>query len=247
MIAFCISLSVISPVFAEETDIIVPSEEIAETVTEDESAKAEIGYDEKETYEESICEEDINEPEEIEPETIKMFLCATAHSFTGHVWLYFENHTSEDLPLGYATLKSGASMTAGSLRNTRKNHGGTYYNGEAFMVKDPEKLQKHTTSIEMDITKEQLEKVSEEIKSRNLYILIGWNCGNFACKVWNSVSDKHIVHFVFPAFTILSMLIHGAIKGEVLLKKPDISEVFKQNKDGIIQADEKSFRISCIG
>ncbi len=224
----CIVFSAALPAFAEYTE--PPADET--TVSEEDVTPA---------------DEDDEEDTDPDREVVSMYLCATANSLTGHVWLYFENLTDSDLPLGYAVLKANSFMSVGSLRNTRKNHGGTYYNGEAFMAKNPEKLKEHTTSIKMNLTEEQLKTVSEEIKSHNLYILVGWNCGNFACKVWNSVSDEHVVHIVFPVFTILSMLIHGGEKGTVLMKHPDISEVFKQTKDGIIQADAKSFRISCIG
>lgn len=214
-------------------------------------------YDDEEPADEGTSEtgEPIEpaEPEEPvlpeEEETVMtMYLCATAHSFSGHVWLYFTNETDISLPLGYGTLEAGKSMSVGSLRNTRKDGGGTYYNGEAYMAKDLDKLREHTTTLKKELTMAELDRVNEEIRSRNLYILIGWNCGNFACKVWNSLDDTpHVTHIVFPMFTILSMLIRGAVKGELLMERPTDDEIFKQTKDGAYKADPKSFRTSCVG
>lgn len=202
------------------------------------------------TEAEEIIEDETDEPTEPSDDDIvmTMYLCATANSFTGHVWLYFTNESEFTLPLGYITLAPGKSMSVGSLRNTRKDGGGTYYNGEAYMTKDLVKLQKHTTSLKTELTMAELRTVNEVIKSHNLYILIGWNCGNFACKVWNSLdSTPHVTHIVFPMFTILSMLIRGAVKGDVLMDRPSDDEIFKQKKDHAEAANPKSFRTTCVG
>lgn len=226
ILILCITLSLSVPAFAEES---IPSD--------GETSETEVIPEEPEISEPS--DDDI---------VMTMYLCATANSFTGHVWLYFVNESQFTLPLGYVTLAPGKSMSVGSLRNTRKDGGGTYYNGEAYMAKDLEKLQKHTTSLKTELTMSELREVNEVIKSHNLYILIGWNCGNFACKVWNSLGDTpHVTHMVFPMFTILSMLIRGAVKGELLMERPTDEEIFKQKKDHAEQANPKSFRNTCVG
>lgn len=184
---------------------------------------------------------------EEDKDLVTMYLCATANSLTGHLWLYFTNLTDYTLEIGYVQLKPHESMAVGSLPNSLYDGGGTYYNAENYMASDPETVKNHTTSMKINLDAEQLSSVSEQIKSKNYYNLITYNCGNFATDIWNSVSDKHIVHIIFPALTILIMRLHGAEKGALYMVRPNISEVFKQTDSGVIPANEKSFTISYVG
>lgn len=187
--------------------------------------------------------EDISDDEEV----AVMYLCATANSLTGHVWLYFVNTVDCDIPLGYVSLHPGEGMSAGSLRNTRADGGGTYYNGEAMMASDLDKVCRHTHSLEMKLTKAQLEKVNRKIKSMNGYNIIFWNCGCFATQVWNCVSDKDVVHIVLPVFTIVNMCMLGAKKGVLRMQDTSLDRAFKQSKNGAYNASADSFRQSCVG
>lgn len=179
-----------------------------------------------------------------------MYLCATANSFTGHVWLYFENLTDGDLRLGYVTMMPHEGMSVGSLGVLHRDGAGVYYNSEVMMGTldhNLDKVQRHTYSLKMNLTKEQFEKVSEKIKSHNFYELIVWNCGSFATTVWNSVSKKKIVHIIFPALTVLNMIIHGAEHGTLRMKESSIDRAFKQRKGYAEPAHTASFVWSCIG
>ena len=178
---------------------------------------------------------------------VTMYICATANSLTGHIWLYFENLTECDVPIGYTMLAPHKGMSVGSLRNTRKDGGGTYYNGEAMMASLKGKLDKvrdHTYTLKMDLTLDQLNTVNGKIKSKNAYEMIFYNCGVFATSVWNSVSSKKVVHIVLPIFTILNMSILGAKRGELRMQDPDVA--YKQTDDGCYVADNKSFKLSCV-
>lgn len=189
-----------------------------------------------------------NEPEG----RVIMYLCATAHSFTGHVWLYFINNTDKTVTIGYVDLQPGQEMSVGSLRNTRKDGGGTYYNGEAMMAAMDGKLDslcEHTTSLKMNLNDEQIDIVSEKIKATNTYELIFCNCGIFAARVWNSVAPNKVVHIVFPVITIFFMNIAGAEKGAVRMKGPldeDGIKPLKQNSTGVHEASPDSFNLSCV-
>lgn len=174
-----------------------------------------------------------------------MYLCATANSLTGHVWLYFDNIGDETINVGYVELDPGEQTSVGSLRNTRTDGGGTYYNGEAYMSKNIETTGKHTTYLSMALTGEQLEIVNNQIMKRNSYNLIVWNCGNFATAVWNSVSPHKIIHITFPVFTIFQMLLHGAKKG-LTMTRPEIEDCYKQVGEGVICANSSSFNSSCV-
>lgn len=187
----------------------------------------------------AIWEEDENSPVAI------MYLCATANSLTGHVWLYFDNISDETINIGYVELEPGKKISVGSLRNTRTDGGGTYYNGEAYMSKNIEKTGKHTTYLSIVLNSKQLETVNDQIKKRNSYNLIVWNCGNFAASVWNSVSPHKIIHITFPVFTILQMLLHGAKKGLTMIR-PEIEDCYKQVEGGIKIANSSSFKSSCV-
>lgn len=197
--------------------------------------------------------EELQEPEEVDgPEIFDpmkpvavMYLCATARSLTGHVWLYFENISNEDICVGYITLAPGEQTSVGSLRNSRTDGGGTYYNGEAFMAKNIDVTGRHTTYLSMELNASQLSVVSEQIKKRNTYNIFFWNCGNFAAAVWNSVTPYTIVHICLPVFTILQMKLHGAQKG-FTMNRPSIDKCFKQVGDGVVPASADSFKSSCV-
>lgn len=179
---------------------------------------------------------------------VRVYLCATANSLTGHIWLYFINLTEYELPLGYVTLQPYEEMSVGSLRNTRKDGGGTYYNGEAYMADDLIKLNKKTTSLSMTLNYEQLLTIGEEIKDHNSYFMLGNNCGDFACKCWNSVApkNKRITNILVPAPTIVLMKTKGGKTGQIMMKRPDITRCFKQVDNGVREANAKSFKSSCV-
>lgn len=178
----------------------------------------------------------------------KVYLCTTLNSLTGHIWLYFVNVTPYKLPLGYIYLDPYEEMSVGSLRNSRKDGGGTYYNGEAFMANDLASVCKHTTSISMDINYDQLITIGNKIKSKNSYILLGNNCGDFACACWNTIAPagKKVINILVPLFTIINVQIAGGRKGQIEMKRPDISRVFKQVTNGVRQAVPESFKSSCV-
>lgn len=179
---------------------------------------------------------------------VKVYLCATISSLTGHIWLYFVNLTPYELPLGYVTLKPYEEMSVGSLRNTRTDGGGTYYNGEAYMADSLVGVRQNTVSTSMDLTYSQLLTIGSKIKSKNSYIILGNNCGDFACACWNSVAPvgKKVVNILVPIFTIIGVFMAGGVKGQVEMKRPDISRVFKQTNNGVKQATASSFNASCV-
>lgn len=178
----------------------------------------------------------------------RVYLCTTVASLFGHVWLYFINLTPYELPLGYVTLQPYEEMSVGSLRNSRTDGGGTYYNGEAYMAGDLNKVCKNTVSSSMEISYDQLLTMGNKIKSRNSYIVFGNNCGDFACSVWNTVAPagKKVVNILVPWFTILVHRMAGGRNGQIKMKRPDISRCFKQVSGGVKQAHASSFNTSCV-
>ena len=224
--------------FAEET----PETEISENE----------GGETPETPDEPEIPDEPDVPDEPAPSlddyeyVATMYICSTAHSFTGHVWLYFVNLTECEIPVGNIMLKPKEEMSVGSIGYFRKGGGGTYYNAEAKMAdqKGLDKVCEHTNSLKMDLTLDQLKKANEKIKSLDFYSYIFWNCGCFATQVWNAVSDKDIVHIVLPVFTVLNMRILGAQKGELKMQK--VENVYKQTKDGYEDLGNHTFNSLCV-
>lgn len=195
-----------------------------------------------------VTEAETAAPEKADPneKVANMYLCATAKSLSGHVWLYFENTTDHDIQVGYITLAPGKATSVGSLRNSRTDGGGTYYNGEARMANGKSSVKAATISLKEELTAKELEEVSKGIKGRNAYNVLWNNCGNFAANVWNRVSNKKIVHVFLPILTIFEMLIMGGRFGAVDMDNPNISECYKQVSNGVKQADASSFSMSCV-
>lgn len=261
LLALLTAMSIGTAAIAAENEQVITNDSVyAYDVSE--GTDYSVGF--SETENDSVCEsvENISDNDEVkadesgndpdcfifkdpdEPVAI-MYLCATAHSLTGHVWLYFENTSDEDIKVGYVTLAPGEKTSVGSLRNTRTNGGGTYYNGEAYMSKNIDVTGEHTTYLSMNLDKSQLETVSGQIKKRNMYNMLFWNCGNFATAVWNSVSTHHFVHICFPVFTIMQMAVCGAKKG-FTMSRPSIDKCFKQTENGVVPAQASSFNTTCV-
>ena len=195
---------------------------------------------------EANIEEDISYITDSDDVVAYMYICATAKSLTGHVWLYFENVSDHDINVGYVTLGAGETTSVGSLRNSRTDGGGTYYNGEAYMANGKSSVTNATISLKEELTEAELEKVSDAIESKNSYNIFFNNCGNFATSVWNKVSDKKMFHACFPIITIMEMIAYGGIFGRVDMNSPDIADCYKQVSGGVKEAEASSFNLSCV-
>ena len=253
ILALLISMLTYATAFAYEEEIydgslsydiadVMEDSEYENTLDEDAEADTTI----PETPE--VPEAEIAAPEKADPneKVANMYICATAKSLSGHVWLYFENTTDHDIQVGYITLAPGKATSVGSLRNSRTDGGGTYYNGEARMANGKSSVKNATISLKEELTASELKKVNSAIKGRNAYNVLWNNCGNFAAFVWNQVSNKKIIHVFLPVFTILEMMIMGGRFGAVDMDNPNLSECYKQVSNGVKQANASSFSMSCV-
>lgn len=136
--------------------------------------------------------------DEIPGETIvgKLYIC-TQQRGLGHAWIYVESCFNGDMPVGCYTLKPYQGVSMGTFALTRSDGIGLYYNVEAYCGN--KFGMKNKSRLETEITKDQLIKANKEIKGWNYWDFY-FNCTFFAAKVWNSVSSKKIVPFVFPFF-----------------------------------------------
>lgn len=166
---------------------------------------------------------------------VKMYYCVSFR----HVWLYFENLCDFEVPLGYVTLAPHECMSVGSLSYLRPNGPGTYYNAEAYFATSG--TPSGTCSINMNLNHSELERVNEVIRSLNFYLFTFWNCGVFASLVWNSVSSSPILHFIFPALTMVEVLIAGGSFGTPVMADVPAERVYKQVSGGVEQANTGAF------
>lgn len=201
----------------------------------------------------AMDEEEPTEPETPDPEdpavpdenapVAELYLC-TRYVLMGHVWIYVENLKEpvidEDgtvvddgsIKVGCYTCPSGKGVSVGTALMSRANGMGNYYNVESYMLKG--KNLKNIDYVKMQLTQTQLEKVNKTILKSNQWTPFT-NCGFFACRVWNSVSDRHIAYGVFPFITSFS-IIDKRTKEEknetISFKEPSRDEVFKQKGKG---------------
>lgn len=153
-----------------------------------------------------IQEDEQQEQEKQETQYVaKMYICSRI-IILGHVWLYFENLTDENITIGCYNLEPEQGVSVGTFLFTRYNGGGIYYNIETYC--GHKHSLKRTVSQSMMLTKEQLEKVNKKILASNSWTPFT-NCGLFATKVWNSVSDRHIPYAVFPILTKIAIKRHN--------------------------------------
>lgn len=192
-------------------------------------------------------DEESAEPEVVEPEedavVAELYICVR-YVLVGHVWIYVENLKEpvidEDgtviddgsITVGCYTCPSGKGVTVGTDFVTRTNGAGNYYNVEAYMLQG--KNHKNIDYVKMPLTQKQLDTVNKKILKSNQWTPFT-NCGFFACKVWNSVSDRHIAYGLFPfitSFSIMSKRTKEEKKEVISFKEASKDEVFKQKGKG---------------
>lgn len=186
--------------------------------------------------EEKDTDTDFSEPEspiinfsEVSDDTIvaKMYIC-TQQVGLGHAWIYIESNFNGDMPVGCYTLKPYQGVSIGTFFISRSDGPGLYYNVEAYCAN--KYGLKNESSLEMDITKEQLLKVSKRIKQWNYWDLY-FNCTFFAAEIWNCVAKEKIVPILFPFFVKWQILAHGG-KREIVMKNVEPTDCYKQRGVG---------------
>lgn len=169
----------------------------------------------------------------------RMYIC-TQVVFLGHSWIYIESTFDGEIPVGCYTMKPFGSVSVGTFLFSRRDGMGVYYNVERYCAN--EYGLKGQAWLGMDITKDDIEKVSKEIKSWNYWDPY-FNCTFFAAKVWNSVSDKFIMPMMFPIFIKAQTQTKGGNKN-IVMQDVEPEECFKQKKTGnnayLVQVKESS-------
>ena len=76
-----------------------------------------------------------------------------------------------------------------------------------------------------------MEKVSAAVARTNLWLPIGFNCTDFAVRVWNAGGGAFIMPLVFPVLIKAQILMHGN-RGGVNMYNPPRDHVYKQAGTG---------------
>lgn len=169
----------------------------------------------------------------------RMYIC-TQQVGLGHAWIYIESNFNGDMPVGCYTLKPYQGVSVGTFCFSRSDGPGVYYNIEAYCAN--RWGLKNESSLGMDITKDQLIKVSKRIKQWNYWDFY-FNCTFFAAEVWNCVSSKKIIPLMFPVLEKMQILILGGSR-EVNMKNVEKTDCYKQkgwnSNARLVQASDKS-------
>ena len=153
----------------------------------------------------------------------RMYICTQAVGL-GHAWIYIESDFNGDMPIGCYTLKPYQGVSMGTFALSRSDGPGLYYNIESYCAN--EWGLKNQSWLGMDITKDQLVKVSNRIKQWNYWDLY-FNCTFFAAEIWNCVSSKKMIPILFPFIIKWQILMHGGNR-DVVLKEVDRNDCYKQ-------------------
>lgn len=157
----------------------------------------------------------------------KMYIC-TQIVFLGHSWIYIESTFDGEIPVGCYTMKPFGSVSVGTFLFSRADGMGVYYNVERYCAN--EYGLKGQVWLGEDITKDDIETISREIKNWNYWDLY-FNCTFFASKVWNSVSNKFMMPLMFPIFTKAQTKIQGG-NSDVIMQNVEREDCYKQKKSG---------------
>ena len=177
--------------------------------------------------------------EESEEPVVMLYLCERmTEKMFGHIWVYFENLTDEELTVGYYTLPPKQGVSAGTFLLNAKDGAGVYYNAEAYSVATYGIS--GIWSLSTPMTRSQLDKASKRIRTSNYWIPFINDCAEFAFKVWNCSSAKpKLISLVIPYLSRLEVkMLYDDISEDLVMYSPTPDQVFRQKFDGIEQASE---------
>lgn len=157
----------------------------------------------------------------------RMYICFQ-QAIGGHAWIYIESDFNGEMPVGCYTLEPYGGVSVGTFATTRSDGIGVYYNVEAYCAETYGL--KNKAWLGTELTKDQLLKANKAILNTNHWDPF-FNCTYFAAKVWNRVSSKKIVPFLFPFVIRWQILAKGGTK-DLEMKPVTAEQCFKQKKRG---------------
>lgn len=247
-IALCVPVTAVCAYGAEETTaadgaVFAFAEEITAVVEENSSAAQEnaegdalpeepmliSGQEEEEGEEGGEPETPVYNPDYV----ADLYLMSNASGFPslGHVWIYIENKSPNDIQVGCYTCPAGEGVSVGCFALTRSDGAGVYYNIESYCANlFPEKL-KSCFHMVTPMNEEQLAKVSNYILHANWWDPMVVNCVFFALTCWNKAGGRYMFPWrMFPFFAKIAIKRMG--EPGVDMFDPGRDRVFKQRGSG---------------
>ncbi len=161
----------------------------------------------------------------------KLYLCHRWSGFPslGHMWVYIENLSGKPIQVGLYKVPAKQGVSVGNFGLTRADGNGTYYNVEAYCGNHYSLSGMISNST--DLTQDELNAISTEIRNHNRWAFFGSNCSDFAVRIWSLGGGELIISYVLPVFSKWQMLLHGN-EGYVKMTNVSASQVKKQVGEG---------------
>ena len=234
ILAFAVLICTVLVVKAEDgTDNPVFSQNFATYDSEDTVT------DETDTAVPTDDSDDDDTDEATDEPVVKLYLCERmTEKMFGHIWVYFENLTDEELTVGYYTLPPGQGVSAGTFLLNASDGVGVYYNAEAYSVSNYGIS--GIWSLSTTMTRSQLDKASKRVRTSNYWMPFINDCAEFAFKVWNCSSEKpKLISLVIPYLSRLEVkMLYDDISEDLVMYSPSPEQVCRQRYHGIEQASE---------
>ncbi len=163
----------------------------------------------------------------------RIYLCSTAYVFpvAGHVWIYVENLTDKPFKVGLHTAKPGEGVSVSTNSFSVEDGWGIYYNLENYRQGTKYKPEDIWT-ICKDLTRAELNSLSDYLANRpNMWSWI-FNCTYFACKVWNDNTNSHLMTLGIPGLAHMQVILSGGRRGRLVLSDVEPYEVKRQVGSG---------------
>ena len=181
---------------------------------------------------EAVTEEVISEPSDDEI-VATLYLCSniTVWPIVGHSWIYVKNHSSEAIDVGYYNgVESGEGVSVGAFSFSVWDGWGIYYNLEAYRERNNDNY----LYVSRDMTRSDLDKLNNALKSYPNYWGIIGNCATFSFSMWNAVTGSAYFSLLIPAITHFTVLLMGGKSGEQIMTSVDKSEIKRQSDGKLI-------------
>jgi len=151
-------------------------------------------------------------------------------NITGHVWLYIENKSAQELKLGHYFLPAGEGVSVSLLSFSCSDGWGIYYNVESYC--NNTFSNRGAYSLTEDLDAKEFEKISSYIEGYSNHWDPVFNCMFFAFTAWNKVSSKKLIPLVLPIFGQIQMMLYGAESNSLDMYYPSADRVYRQRGFG---------------
>lgn len=179
-------------------------------------------------------EEENSLPQEANNDEIiaRLYVCSSMSVpvLVGHVYLYVENLSDEPITVGLYEVPAGQGVSVGTMCFSVSDGGGIYYNVEAYRINKSDKNDSVLCKSK-DLTKTELERLSQKLSGALNHWDIVFNCSYFAYTIWNDMTGDFVVPLIIPILSHAALAVSGGRSG-IQMYSPDRTEVFRQHGSG---------------